>query len=317
MVQASSSTPLHRSRGVCLYENALGPTTGEWDRPGGWREAAEDEIERVFVHFGSTKVAPARVRRDAIKAHGRGKAHALHLVVPCKEKRNSDGEVARKKARITAADLVSNGRTARTFAANLAGVTSRLLTQLELGFPGARTVHKDEGGATKEVTACRMQAKELGHGPRAPTPLYLDATAVLHGTATEQVSREMKYLAAKLAIAQQARAHGKIRTMKIDESTHPAEILTKPLQGREFCVQAGKDPRTRRSGAAAAKGSASGITGRARPPTTPTGGGGSAARYEQLARGSAPWRGGGGTARPVAHDRGTWGHALSRAGFAA
>jgi len=45
--------------------------------------------------------------------------------------------------------------------------------------------------ATKEVMAYRMQAEELGHGPRTPTPLYLDATAVLHGTATEQVSREM------------------------------------------------------------------------------------------------------------------------------
>ena len=62
--------------------------------------------------------------------------------------------------------------------------------------------------ATKEVMAYRIQAGELGYGPRAPTPLYLDATAVLHGTATEQVSREMKYLAAKLAIFQQARAHG-------------------------------------------------------------------------------------------------------------
>ena len=88
--------------------------------------------------------------------------------------------------------------------------------------------------ATKEVMAYRMQAGKLGHGLRAPTSLYLDATAVLHGTATEQVSREMKYLAAKLAIVQQARAHGKIRTIKIDESVHPADILTKPLQGREF-----------------------------------------------------------------------------------
>ena len=53
--------------------------------------------------------------------------------------------------------------------------------------------------ATKEVMAYRMQAGELGHGPQAHTPLYLDATAVLYGTATEQVSREMKHLAAKPA----------------------------------------------------------------------------------------------------------------------
>ena len=39
--------------------------------------------------------------------------------------------------------------------------------------------------ATKEVLAYRIQARQLGHGPRGPTPLYLDATAVLHETATE------------------------------------------------------------------------------------------------------------------------------------
>ena len=43
--------------------------------------------------------------------------------------------------------------------------------------------------ATKEVMVYRTQARELGHGPRAPTPLKLVATAVLHGTATELVSR--------------------------------------------------------------------------------------------------------------------------------
>ena len=32
--------------------------------------------------------------------------------------------------------------------------------------------------ATKEAKAYRMQARELGHEPRAPTPLNLDATAV-------------------------------------------------------------------------------------------------------------------------------------------
>ena len=55
--------------------------------------------------------------------------------------------MTRKKVRITAAVLVSNGKIANTFAANLAGETSRLLTQLELGLPGARTVHNDVGVA--------------------------------------------------------------------------------------------------------------------------------------------------------------------------
>ena len=46
--------------------------TGEWDGPGGWREAFEDEIERAFVHLGSTKVVPARTRQDATGMHGKG-----------------------------------------------------------------------------------------------------------------------------------------------------------------------------------------------------------------------------------------------------
>ena len=50
--------------------------------------------------------------------------------------------------------------------------------------------------AVKEPVAHRIQTAELRQGPWGPTPPYLDALAVLHGTATDQVSREMKYLAA-------------------------------------------------------------------------------------------------------------------------
>ena len=37
--------------------------------------------------------------------------------------------------------------------------------------------------AVKEAMARRIQAAELRQGPRGPAPLYLDALAVLHGTA--------------------------------------------------------------------------------------------------------------------------------------
>ena len=43
--------------------------------------------------------------------------------------------------------------------------------------------------AAKEVMAYRVQARELEREPRGPPPPYLDATAVLHGTLTEQVLR--------------------------------------------------------------------------------------------------------------------------------
>ena len=81
-------------------------------------------------------------------------------------------------------------------------IWARCLVPPELGDSSAAAELIMAAMATKKVMAYRMQAEELGHGPRAPTPLYLDATAVLHGTATEQASREMKYLAAKLALVQ-------------------------------------------------------------------------------------------------------------------
>ena len=72
------------------------------------------------------------MRSELIARHGRGRAQTLRLVVPCEVKRNADGAVARKKAEITAGDLVSNGKAPGTFSANLAGETSRFMTQLEL-----------------------------------------------------------------------------------------------------------------------------------------------------------------------------------------
>ena len=65
----------------------------------------------------------------------------LHLAVPCKEKRNSDGEVTREKARITVTDLVSSGKIASTFAANpAAGVPSSAREADGLRHPGAGLV---------------------------------------------------------------------------------------------------------------------------------------------------------------------------------
>ena len=95
--------------------------TGQWKGPGGWNEALEDLNERVFNEFRSTKVVPVRRRCELIAQHCSSKAHTLRLVVSFKEKRSVDGAVTRKKARITAGDLISNGKIPDTFSANLAG----------------------------------------------------------------------------------------------------------------------------------------------------------------------------------------------------
>ena len=113
-------------------------------------------------------------------------------------------------------------------------IRTRFLVPSKLGDSPASAELITASITMKVAVAHRIQAAELKQGPWKPTSLYLDALAVLHGTATDQVSREMKYLAAKLATVKEARSGGKIKTAKICQSCHPAGILTKPLQGKEF-----------------------------------------------------------------------------------
>ena len=143
----------------------------------------------------------------------------------------------------------------------------------------------------------------------------------------------MKYLAATLAIVEQARARGMIRTVKIDEILHPADIPTKPLQRREFVYKRARvlgleggvppppecQPKEAASAGGAAQESATAHAGlAARHRTTATSAGAdTAARYKQPALSPAPWRGRKKLGRADRHERGRWGHALSRAGLTA
>jgi hypothetical protein len=85
--------------------------------------------------------------------------------------------------------------------------------------------------ALKEVIAERIGQAELGTlGPR-PTNLHLDASVVLDGVAMDRVSRESRYLAAKLSMLRSASANGVINLAKIPTQENPADIFTKPLVG--------------------------------------------------------------------------------------
>ena len=59
----------------------------------------------------------------------------------------------------------------------------------------------------------------------------MDATAVLSGVEMDQVSREPRYFATRLAMLRQAVADGVIVLRKIATSDNPAGIFTKPLVG--------------------------------------------------------------------------------------
>ena len=108
-------------------------------------------------------------------------------------------------------------------------IWTRCLVQPKLGDSSGAAELINAPVAAKEAMAHRTQAVELRQGPWGPTPLYLGTLAVLHGTAADQVSREMKYLAAKPAIVQEAKSQGKTKTGKADESSHRPGILKKPL----------------------------------------------------------------------------------------
>ena len=83
-------------------------------------------------------------------------------------------------------------------------------------------------------------------------------TAVLHGTVPDKATRGIQYLAAKLAIVQDAKAAKKAGAVKISEAFHNAGILTKPLQGEGVVYKWGRllrhevTPPARQSGQARA-----------------------------------------------------------------
>jgi hypothetical protein len=85
--------------------------------------------------------------------------------------------------------------------------------------------------ALKELIAERIAAAELGVLPDGPHDLHLDASVVISGVAMDRVSRESRYLAAKLGMLRQAVVDGVIRLVKVPTEVNPADIFTKALVG--------------------------------------------------------------------------------------
>mmetsp|Transcript_4070 Transcript_4070/g.9688 ORF Transcript_4070/g.9688 Transcript_4070/m.9688 type:complete len:126 (-) Transcript_4070:309-686(-) len=75
-------------------------------------------------------------------------------------------------------------------------IRTRCLVPPKLGDSSAAAELTMATVTAKEAVAHRISATELRQGPWEPTPLYLDALEIPHGTAAEQVFRVMKYLAA-------------------------------------------------------------------------------------------------------------------------
>jgi hypothetical protein len=85
--------------------------------------------------------------------------------------------------------------------------------------------------AVKEILAGLISARELGEESDQPHELHIDATVVISSVAMDRVSRESKYLAAKLAMIRGAVEDKKIVLTKVPTALNTADIFTKALVG--------------------------------------------------------------------------------------
>jgi hypothetical protein len=93
--------------------------------------------------------------------------------------------------------------------------------------------------AYKFIVAARNLLTELGvgAGPADPTPLHLDAQAVLDGTICERLDKKSRWMAMRYAMLRWGILCGTIRPLKRASRDNPADGLTKCLTGLGF-VQA-------------------------------------------------------------------------------
>jgi hypothetical protein len=79
-----------------------------------------------------------------------------------------------------------------------------------------------------------MLLKELGQLSEGPTPFEMDAQAVLNGTTSEKVARDMRFMAARYHMLRLGEYDGVIAKAKVASDELRADILTKPLTGTKF-----------------------------------------------------------------------------------
>jgi hypothetical protein len=83
--------------------------------------------------------------------------------------------------------------------------------------------------AAKAVLAFRMLQRELKLGPDGPTPLELDATAVLSGAQMDTVTRKQRFNAARLGMLRQWALDKAVRLVKVGTEDMRSDIMTKAV----------------------------------------------------------------------------------------
>jgi hypothetical protein len=75
---------------------------------------------------------------------------------------------------------------------------------------------------------------ELRVLPAAPTPLYLDASAVINGAEMEKITKEMRLMAARYSMLRVVVADGKVVLARCASLENISDGFTKPLVGEVF-----------------------------------------------------------------------------------
>ncbi len=91
--------------------------------------------------------------------------------------------------------------------------------------------------ALKQSIGFKMLLTEPTLQAPGPVPLNMDAEAVIEGVETERVSKESRYMAARLAMLRQANEDGVIVSTKVKSDDNRADQFTKPLAGAELRQQ--------------------------------------------------------------------------------
>ena len=86
---------------------------------------------------------------------------------------------------------------------------------------------------SKAAIVARMQLEELGMKQLGPTLTAMDANAVMQGAEMDRISKQSRWLAARLAILRQTVGDGQIRLIKVLSAVHVPDIFTKGITDRE------------------------------------------------------------------------------------
>ena len=83
--------------------------------------------------------------------------------------------------------------------------------------------------AGKAIISCRMLHREIFGGVLEPTPLELDASAVMDAAVMERVTRKQRFNAARLAMLRQWTLDKALSLVKVGTNDMRSDILSKPV----------------------------------------------------------------------------------------